>query len=1136
MPNQVLIAKQPSFDHSEDYYFLRKKGIEFIEQMGSHHWTDYNTHDPGITILEALCYAITDLGFRTGWDIKDLLACPPPDAPEPDLQAFFTARNVLTTNPLTINDYRRLLVDLAPIRNAWLICKRCACEIGLYGDCKESKLVYHHPPKQDKEVKVIPQGTYDVLLELENDPKLGDLNNRKIRHQFTLKIGADNRRYPVVAEVRFPVLDTAFWSKVLVETKVGDDWLVVPRKVNSIWMQRLSLNTEGIDATDVQLRNWQNLFYTTLRVKLDSGEFVFIENATVRLFGKGAVREVFEKEWLEEQLEDAAETGIVSLFFEKMAKVQAAILLVKDSLHAHRNLAEDFCCVGRVCVQDVAVCADIEVTPDADIDKVQSQVLYEIESYFNPGVKFFSLREMLEEKTPVEEIFEGPQMNHGFLKDADLESSQLKTQLRTSDIINRLVEIEGVVAIKDLMLTRYDELGKPERGVADVERGNPNQLSARWTLEISDRCQPRLYVENSKFLFIKNGLPFIAREEEVHHTLQQLRGESERLKIKNNPAEDLPVPVGKFRDPESYYPVQYSFPLTYGVGYEGLRTGASVERQGQAKQLKAFLLFFEQLLGNQLAQVANVKNLFSLDSTLERTYFTRNLRSEMLIRGSEELIDLALDEAKLRQLVESEPEYLDRRNRFLDHLLSRFAEDFTDFALTQFTLSENRLQAQRDLILTKINFLKNYPADSRDRARAEDYRGVPSPENHAVLRRRIARLLGLDETTEKQIFIIEHLLLRPRFPGDAVMPVCLDPLCQTCHDVGPYSFQMTVVMPGWARLTDDDLYWRQYADRTIELESPAHILTKICWVGDERLEFDPCAVGLKPVVETICQKGLSASDEKPTPLEIEQALEAAWTAFKAKFDEWMEGKGEEFFELESTRKELKLFFENNDPVADITNPVLSNWAALKTELIGKMAAYFATVAVDGLQYTRLLAAWQDWRATAAHTDWCADMPLRDNLERLILDFETKKVFENQGRLALKPDEVDLVKNCACELLETFGQAYYERVTAKLLTINDQPEWDLTKLVASIFEEIFTKNKFKCAGLRRFLSKERQAIVALFIKMYPNELVETSRKLKRVIGLLSNVKSIYPPATLHDCDEGNDENPVRLGSTAIGGSF
>ena len=96
MATSITIEKNPALERSEDYYFLRRKGIEFIEQMGSRGWTDYNTHDPGSTILEALCYAITDLGYRTGWDIKDILAAPPGETTDPNEQAFFTAREILT--------------------------------------------------------------------------------------------------------------------------------------------------------------------------------------------------------------------------------------------------------------------------------------------------------------------------------------------------------------------------------------------------------------------------------------------------------------------------------------------------------------------------------------------------------------------------------------------------------------------------------------------------------------------------------------------------------------------------------------------------------------------------------------------------------------------------------------------------------------------------------------------------------------------------------------------------------------------------------------------------------------------------------------------------------------------------------
>jgi len=60
-----------------DYEFLRKKGLKLIEKLASKIWTDYNTHDPGISLLELLSYAITDLGYRTNFDLKDIITSDP---------------------------------------------------------------------------------------------------------------------------------------------------------------------------------------------------------------------------------------------------------------------------------------------------------------------------------------------------------------------------------------------------------------------------------------------------------------------------------------------------------------------------------------------------------------------------------------------------------------------------------------------------------------------------------------------------------------------------------------------------------------------------------------------------------------------------------------------------------------------------------------------------------------------------------------------------------------------------------------------------------------------------------------------------------------------------------------------------
>ncbi len=59
----ITIPKTTSFPAYLDFNRLRETGIKHLEELGSDLWTDFNLHDPGITILETLVYALTDLGI-----------------------------------------------------------------------------------------------------------------------------------------------------------------------------------------------------------------------------------------------------------------------------------------------------------------------------------------------------------------------------------------------------------------------------------------------------------------------------------------------------------------------------------------------------------------------------------------------------------------------------------------------------------------------------------------------------------------------------------------------------------------------------------------------------------------------------------------------------------------------------------------------------------------------------------------------------------------------------------------------------------------------------------------------------------------------------------------------------------------
>ena len=117
--NRISVIKQkdPNLPDYLDFEMLRKEGLEHIGNLSGKIWTDHNTHDPGITVLEVLVYAIMDLGYRTNLPFKDLIAFETRNGKDDN---FLTPLEVLTSNPVTITDYRKLLLEVKGVRNAWL--------------------------------------------------------------------------------------------------------------------------------------------------------------------------------------------------------------------------------------------------------------------------------------------------------------------------------------------------------------------------------------------------------------------------------------------------------------------------------------------------------------------------------------------------------------------------------------------------------------------------------------------------------------------------------------------------------------------------------------------------------------------------------------------------------------------------------------------------------------------------------------------------------------------------------------------------------------------------------------------------------------------------------------------------------
>ncbi|WP_431166555.1 hypothetical protein [Tenacibaculum halocynthiae] len=811
----ISIPKNITTKDDLDFSFLRKEGISYLESFGGKLWTDFNSHDPGVTILEMLCYAITDLGMRMNTPLEDLLASKNPDL---SLQAqFYKASEILPSKPVNELDYRKLFIDIKGVKNCWLR----IYDKQVHVDCKNNKLAYKKftniLPEFQKKFKL--KGLYTLLVDLE----------------------------------------------------------------------------EGYS---------DELFST-----------------------------------------------------------------IKTIYHQNRNLCEDLIEVKQVEEQPIAICANVDVVPEADEEKIYATILFEIENYLSPSLQVYSVQQMLDKEYTTDEIFDGPILKNGFIDTEELKNADLRKEVRLSDIMKLIMSVEGVKLIKDISVGFCDESLTQEN---------------KWVVCIDKDKKPVL-CDKSSFNFSKGFLPLNLNYERVNTYLEQLKEDEKEAQKIADADKDLPLPKGNVVASNEYTTIQNDFPDTYGIGQEGLSVHVTNERKSKAKQLKGYLTFFDQILATYFKHLSEVRTLLSVSGQEKRTYFTQAIKDikdfESIANEYPESNDAELTKLLLSQFDNN----IERRNSILDHLLARFAERFGEYTFIMKALYGT---ATDEIVLSnKEAFLKDYKVISSDRGLAFNYykqseEGLWGTNNVSGFQKRIARLMGIsnekrrhltetnvevydlldshnktvyrwrlkdndgaillsatesykkvafaieelyfavlqivqtseseiekafeigikDNTeigfirihkstpskpsipvkysfdvvnpekpesssdyiiakqfkyhtslndlkeallavvsfmkkdfTEEGMFLVEHMLLRPDVTSnDSVnfLPICADD-CADCGTIDPYSYRVSIVLPGYTyRFSNPD--FRRYMEDVIRQELPAHVLPRICWVGERK--------------------------------------------------------------------------------------------------------------------------------------------------------------------------------------------------------------------------------------------------------------------------------------------------------------
>ena len=711
MSDTISLLKTNPLLPAEDYAALRKQGFKSIEKLGSAIWTDYNNSDPGITILEALCYAITDLAYRTGFEIKDILA--PEELTEDTWkQIFYTARQILHSSPLTITDYRKLIIDVKGVRNAWI------------------------EPSKDYEVPIwVDYNAWELR-------KKYDCPCKEITEQACL----GTLRLKTLSSAQTDAWNQASVKKIIARQQTIKEQLIpVLNKSDTLKKQYETEKNPALETVIIDLQQQINVM-TAEKTRLD--EVIQDHPATniapkiLEIEGLYNVMVEYEEDVIEEQHRETVRQAVIS------------------RLSRHRNLCEDFLSITSVDYEEFGIGASIELEDNADPDVVLAEIFFVIYKYFTPSILFLTIDQLLSKGYQVDEIFEGPALKHGFIESKTVEETDLFRDIRLSDIINDISDIKGIKGILYLHLP-FDGFDK-----------NDNSYFNNWVDALRKaRKIARILPAKSQVMFCKNrelityyvGRAADRRPERMLKLFKDMKTVERKYKLEGH-STDFPVPVGEYMQLEDYYPVTESLPMCYGVSDRtGLPGDDEAKRKAQALQLKGYLLFFEQILSGYLVQLNHIKELFTFDGSVQHTFFSKVL--EELDQLQALLIDHENHGTKhfnlvkkefahiLQNLLESPELFGKRRNRFLNHMLARFSEEMGEYEQISRWLTPYKVDER--LIKDKINLLRDgkYYSISSNRGCGYDYTRPEfwNTNNISGTERRVSRLLGFRSATRRTL-------------------------------------------------------------------------------------------------------------------------------------------------------------------------------------------------------------------------------------------------------------------------------------------------------------------------------------------------------------------------------------------------
>lgn len=387
---------------------------------------------------------------------------------------------------------------------------------------------------------------------------------------------------------------------------------------------------------------------------------------------------------------------------------------ITERLRRDRPLGEDF---ERVQVMESSPCwLAGEITWDGNGDPAQiyADIHFRCGHRIVGDIQFRRYDELLATGRTLDELMDGPLTPQGHLEDADFLEANRKPGI--AELVKVVETTPGLRKVRKLFLVDADGAPIADSDATSRHLEFPSLDESRPALLLAPGCMSPLGP------FLQTAERHLRKLEFGHQALRRNRDLSSQL-----PA----LPTGIHRDISRYRSIQEDFPSAYGIGRHGIPDGAPAQVRAHAKQLKAFLYPFEQIMIDFLGTVEDLPKRFSIRPQDGTSYRSRPPAETNISRIDQVLVGADAHQQAAAALSRLD-EPFERRNRLLDTMLAQYGESFPEHILRNFN-PYRRGDPDAWICQAKERYLRHLPELT---SRRSDPR---------LWRLRVAILLGLSD-------------------------------------------------------------------------------------------------------------------------------------------------------------------------------------------------------------------------------------------------------------------------------------------------------------------------------------------------------------------------------------------------------